>query len=102
MSRSEIGLNETPVAMMASSPTATVDGTSLVRPIARFASPHTSSGCRDARVPLKKRAIRECFGGDDNEIPEPPKGHSMATFWTPALGRMRKRSPGYAGQSLRE
>jgi hypothetical protein len=85
MSRSEIGLNETPVAMMASSPTATTGGTSLVRPIARFASPHASSGSSDARVPLKKRAIRECFGGDDNEIPEPPRlRRQKVIHWRPS------------------
>ena len=81
MSRSEIGL----VAMV-SSPTTTASGTSLVRPIARLASPHTgSSSSSDARVPLKKRAIRECFGGDDDEIPEPPRlRRHKVIHWRPS------------------
>jgi hypothetical protein len=85
MSRSEVGLNETPVVLMASSPAATAGGTPLVRPIARFASPHASSGSSDPRVPLKKRAIRECFDGDDNEIPEPPRLRRQKVIrWRPS------------------
>lgn len=86
MNRSEVGLNEAPVAMMASSPTATADGSPLVRPIARFAPRQSpTSGSSDARVPLKKRAIRECFGGDDNEIPEPPRlRRQKVIYWRPS------------------
>jgi hypothetical protein len=77
MNRYEIGLNEAPVTMRASNPAAIAGATSLVRPVARFALRQTtncsSSSGSDARVPLKKRAIREGFCGDNDEIPEPPR-----------------------------
>jgi hypothetical protein len=87
MSRSEVGgFNEAPVAMMATSPVAgAAGGASLVRPIARLATPRTSSGISDARVPLKKRALRECFGGEDDEIPEPLRlRRQKVIHWRPS------------------
>jgi hypothetical protein len=95
MSRSEIGLNEAPVAMMCvSSPATAAGATSLVRPIARFALPRTpnSTSSNDApREALKKRAIRECY---DHEIPEPPPlRRQKVIHWRPSALQSRGEHP---------